>query len=684
MKSKILDLIDFDKVNTLLEGFNKSTGFVTAILDLEGNVLSKSGWRQICTQFHRVNTETSHRCTISDTVLAGKMKKGDDYHFYKCLNGMVDVAVPIIIKGEHIANLFSGQFFLEKPDITFFIKQAEKYNFNKEEYLKALNTVPIISEDRVKVIMSFLLNMTNLISEITFQKHELMELNDALRSNQERYRLLLENSMDAILLTSTEGTILSANKAACDMFQRTEEEICKLGRNGVVKLDDPRLAVFIEERKRYGKAQGELLMIRKDKTVFPVELSSSLFMDQDGIIRTSMIIRDITERKRVEEQLIEAKEKAEEANKLKTEFLNNMSHEIRTPMNGIIGFSEMLDLPDLSSDKRSYFAKIIKNSSLQLLRIIDDIIDISILETKKEKLNETEFCLNDFLMEQFSIFNLKSKERNIPFYIKKAFHDNQSYIISDKTKLAKILGNLLDNAIKYTSSGYIEFGYYQEEKNLVIYVKDTGIGIAPKNHRIIFERFSQGDKDISRKYGGLGLGLSISKENAQILGGNITLKSEKGTGSTFFVSLPYKPGKTNKANVSVSSTNELPKTKPVILLAEDEEINYLYIEALFEDKKYRDFKLVHVKNGKEAVDYCLNSDDVKLVLMDIKMPVMNGHEATRLIKSKLPDLPIIAQTAYSAESDKEEALQNGCDNFISKPINKEKLFGLIKEYTKVG
>jgi|GEM_PF-960156 PAS domain S-box len=313
MKTKILSYIDFEKVNTLLEGFNQSTGFVTAILDLEGNVLSKSGWRNICTEFHRVNTETAQRCTLSDTVLAGQMKKGEKYHFYKCLNGLVDVAVPIIINGEHIANLFTGQFFFEQPDRSFFQQQAAKYGFDESVYLKALEGVPVIAEEKVKTILAFLLNMTQLISDMTYQRIELMELNDTIQASEERYRLVLENSMDAILLTSTDGTILSANPAACAMFQRSEEEICNLGRNALVDLNDPRLLLLIDERNRTGKAKGELNMLRKDGSKFPVDLSTSVFTDQSGKLLSSMVIRDISERKNSEEQLMIAKEKAEES-----------------------------------------------------------------------------------------------------------------------------------------------------------------------------------------------------------------------------------------------------------------------------------------------------------------------------------------------------------------------------------
>ncbi|MBK7712410.1 MAG: PocR ligand-binding domain-containing protein [Bacteroidales bacterium] len=186
MKAKKLDYIDFEEVNTLLEGFNKTTGFVTAILDLEGNVLSKSGWRQICTEFHRINPDSSKNCSISDTVLANKLGKNEKYHFYECLNGMVDVAVPIVINGEHIANLFSGQFFFDKPDLEFFKKQAKKYGFNEKKYLKALQLVPVVSREKVKAAMDFLLNMTQLISEITLKKLEQSQLNEALRKSEER------------------------------------------------------------------------------------------------------------------------------------------------------------------------------------------------------------------------------------------------------------------------------------------------------------------------------------------------------------------------------------------------------------------------------------------------------------------------------------------------------------------
>ncbi|HUW05612.1 MAG TPA: transporter substrate-binding domain-containing protein [Williamwhitmania sp.] len=379
-----------------------------------------------------------------------------------------------------------------------------------------------------------------------------------------------------------------------------------------------------------------------------------------------------------------ALEKAKEANQLKTEFLHNMSHEVRTPMNGIIGFSNILNSPDTTPEERSYFSKIIQNSSQQLLRIIDDILEISTLEKKQIALIEEPFFLNDLLMELFSVFSLKSEERNIPLHLKNGLPDNQSHIISDTAKLNKIISNLLENALKFTNEGFIEMGYYVERDNLVIYVKDTGIGISPENKEIIFERFSQVEKAMSRKYGGLGLGLSISKENAQLLGGDITVESEKGKGATFYVMIPYKPAKIDSKYLSINP--QMDKTTAsgnfTILVAEDEPTNFLYIETIFKKQKSIPLDVIRAKNGQEAIDICMRNTNIDLVLMDIKMPIMDGYEATEKIKTFCPKLPIIAQTAYSTKADNELAQKYRCDDFISKPMDSKKLMKLINKYLK--
>ncbi len=524
---------------------------------------------------------------------------------------------------------------------------------------------------------------------LTQTNEELIQVKEKIQENEQRLKLASQSAKLGIWDWNVKDNVMIWDERMYELYGISNQAFVKTvdaWLNGLHPEDKDRA---IEE------CNAALKGIQDFDTTFRVLHPNGkvLYIKADGLviknqkgeaIRMIGINRDVTESKLNEIELKIAKEKAEEANKLKTEFLNNLSHEIRTPMNGIIGFSELLDKPNISDEKRTYYSKIIQNSSQQLLKIIDDILEISTLETRQQKINETEFNLNDLFMELFSIFNLKSKEREIPIYIKKALHNKQSFILTDKTKLFKILSNLLENALKYTNEGCVEMGYYIENDVLNLYVKDTGIGISPKNHQIIFERFSQEDKEVSRKQGGLGLGLSISKENAKLLGGDITLESEKGKGATFIVKIPYKPVWKNKNDISNKLTeNTSYNGLYTILITEDEEINYLFMETLFEDEIEGNFKLIHARNGKEAVDICSQNKNIDLVLMDIKMPVMNGHEATEKIKEKFPDLPVIVQTAYSTEADKQLAFKHGCDDFISKPLNTEKLFKLISKYLKI-
>ncbi|MBW8332157.1 MAG: PAS domain S-box protein [Prolixibacteraceae bacterium] len=306
MKTKIIDLIDFEKVDTLLEGFNKSTGFVTAILDLEGNVLSKSGWRQICTEFHRVNPETSKKCIISDTVLSGKMEEGEKYHFYKCLNGLVDVAVPIVIKGEHIANLFSGQFFFEEPDSSFFKKQAEKYGFNKEIYLKALANVPVVSKEKVLAAMNFLLNMTQMISDMTFQKLEQMELTQTIRNSEITFKSVFESANVGKSITLPSGEI-NVNGAFCKMLGYAREELKykkwqEITPEDEIPFVESELKPLINGEK--DSARFEKRYICKNGTYIWTDVNTSIWRDDQGQpIHFITTIIDITERKLTEEKL---------------------------------------------------------------------------------------------------------------------------------------------------------------------------------------------------------------------------------------------------------------------------------------------------------------------------------------------------------------------------------------------
>lgn len=444
--------------------------------------------------------------------------------------------------------------------------------------------------------------------------------------------------------------------------------------NKAIETEDPDFSNSLEHR-----------IIYKDGGIGYISIRYYIVKDTWGnTIKTYGVNQDITVRKIAENELRDAMIRAEEANKLKSHFLHNLSHEIRTPMNGIIGFSGLLNAPDLTQDEKKLYVNIIQSSSSQLLRVIDDILEISNLETNQVKIRETEFSLNDLLMELFAIFNLKAKQLSLQLYLKKALPDELSFISSDKAKILKILSNLIENAIKFTSSGFVEIGYSVKNDQLELFIKDTGIGIAPEKHKAIFERFSQETNEIAIKHGGLGLGLAIAMENTKLLGGDISLESEKGEGSLFKVTIPYKPTRIVKTNlVYQNNKSHDENSHRTILVAEDEEINFMYIEMIFKKEMEGKYKLLHAKNGKEAIDICLKDPGIELVLMDIKMPVMNGYEATAHIKASYPKLPVFALTAYSSESDKEYALSHQFDEFIAKPIDKALFKNLIQKHLNI-
>jgi CheY-like chemotaxis protein/anti-sigma regulatory factor (Ser/Thr protein kinase) len=314
-----------------------------------------------------------------------------------------------------------------------------------------------------------------------------------------------------------------------------------------------------------------------------------------------------------------------------------------------------------------------------LLRVIDDIIEISKLETKQVKLKEEKVNLNDLLLELFSVFDTKAKESQISLHLERGLSDSNSVILLDSLKLHKVLNNLLENALKFTNEGKINFGYKLENNKLEFFVSDTGIGIPKGKNKIIFKRFSQADKELSKKVGGLGLGLSIAKENVMLLGGDINVESKKEVGSTFRFNIPYKP---IISDIKIDNNKLDDEKEFTFLIVEDEEINFMFIEILLLDKIKINCRIIHAINGKEAVEICENNTTIDLVLMDLKMPIMNGFEATRLIKKFRPSLPIIAQTAYTSEEDRKKAKEAGCNDFISKPIKKEILKKTINNFIK--
>ncbi len=374
---------------------------------------------------------------------------------------------------------------------------------------------------------------------------------------------------------------------------------------------------------------------------------------------------DITERKLA----------AEESDRLKIAFMANMSHEIRTPMNGILGFSELLKDPQLSGEEQEEYIELIHQSGQRMLNLINDLMDISKIDAKEVKLQKTETSVNQLVRDVEAFFKLEANKKGLHLSCTAGLSDEESIIETDSIKLNQVLTNLIQNAFKFTSKGGIDFGYTRKEKCLEFYVIDSGIGIPAGKKEKIFERFHQADNSLTRNHEGAGLGLSISKALVEMMGGKIRVESVDGAGSTFCFTLPYSP--VHIPESVPSSSKEMNDEAPslTILIAEDDDLSTILLKRSL---KGENINILCAENGWEAVELVEHHPEINLVLMDIKMPVMNGYEATRIIKKQRPDLPVIVQSAFTSKEEREKAYEAGCDNFITKPIKKSELLEMMQ------
>lgn len=371
-----------------------------------------------------------------------------------------------------------------------------------------------------------------------------------------------------------------------------------------------------------------------------------------------------------------AEQKAIDSDRLKTAFLQNISHEIRTPMNSIIGFSELLKDKNTKETEKVEYLDMIAKGSDQLLNIVNEVLDISMIETGNISVTKNKVNLNKLIDETY----LQHKpliKNDIVFFASKGLGDGSSVILADTIKLRQILNNLLNNAIKFTDSGQISFGYSIVNKEIKFYIEDTGIGINADFHNKIFERFRKVGQDDKRLYEGVGLGLAICKGNVDLMHGKIWVESKPGFGSKFYFTIPYEPENEEKLLRKHKINNTMNFDGLTILVAEDDEINYIYIREIFRGTGAIVLRAV---NGKEAVDIVQNNDKIGFLLIDIKMPVMNGYDAIKKIREIRPDLPIIAQTAFALSNEMLKAFNAGSNDYISKPFKKDQLLSLVRKH----
>lgn len=514
--------------------------------------------------------------------------------------------------------------------------------------------------------------------------------NKLMQERLQKYQILAEKANDIMMFLDKEGNILEANDAAVRMYGYTLQELLAMT---VFDLRRIKKTSYVIAQMELAHQEGiifETTHYRKDGTMIHMEVSSKGNVLGNKSVLLS-IVRDITERKKAQEAMILAMEKAEAANAAKSQFLANMSHEIRTPMNGIIGMTDITLMTDLEEEQREYLT-IVKSSTRSLLRVLNDILDYSKVEAGKIDLEKMPFDLQTTMNDVIDLFEIGAKQKGLEINLNMDRRVPKN-IIGDSVRLRQVLSNLVGNGIKFTSQGQIIINVtiekmYENKVKLKFVVEDTGIGIANDKLDKLFKRFSQVDDSNTRQFGGTGLGLAISKKLIEIMGGEIGVKSKENVGSSFFFTAVF--GLQEGRNEAAQDTiyNELiqyknPEPKKV-LLAEDDLVSRNMVTIILEKKG---FKVIAVENGKEAIS-AVEKESFDVILMDINMPYLDGYAATSIIRLKEDNSnslkPIIAMTAYALKGDREKCLEAGMDDYISKPINLNQVVAIVQKYAYIG
>lgn len=587
-----------------------------------------------------------------------------------------DLVIDILGLDEKICN-YTLNNYQKVIDTDKKISYTEKIVLNNSPYYSETTYIPILSsEDETRFV---LYNS----SDITKEKVSLKKL----RCSEERFALAVKGSNDAIW---------DWNDLNSDLYWWSDRMYEILG----YKPDEveARISNWIKwmHPEDSGKVLGVLTNHFEKNEVYEVEYRMKkkngeyvwLFArgesvrDENGKpVRMAGSVSDISDRKRTEAELIRAKNKAEESDRLKSAFLANMSHEIRTPMNGILGFAELLKTPQIKNVKKEKYIDIIGKSGTRMLNIINDIIDISKIESGSMELELSDSNINEQIEYIYTFFRREVEEKGLMLQFHNGLPWEEALVTTDREKLFAILTNLVKNAIKCTKKGIIEFGYQKKDKDLEFFVRDTGHGVPKHRMDAIFDRFVQAEniEEIDRQ--GVGLGLSITKSYIDMLGGKIWLDSEEGFGSTFYFTIPYQilseEEKLKKSGKDGEDYNELLELELNVIIAEDDAVSSALLTNFME--KYSS-KIRKVKTGVEVVETCKKASDVDLILMDMRMPKLNGYEATRNIRKFNKDVVIIAQTAYGLSGDREKAIDSGCNDYLAKPIGKNALVSLLHKY----
>lgn len=516
------------------------------------------------------------------------------------------------------------------------------------------------------------------MTDITTEK----KTRQQLLQTELNHQTLIESANDRIGVLDLEGNLTYGNSHFFDSLGMDKKEyLSQPNLEHFHPKDQEKHLSAVKKVLETGNATYEYRVKHKNGQYLYMHNKLTLLKDENGLPDGILSInRDITKLKKIEKELIDARKKAEESDRLKSAFLANMSHEIRTPLNGIIGFSKLLSNPEIIDKKRKMYSDIIERNSQQLLSLISDIIDLAKIESDQLKIFSDQMNLNDLLEEINQIFInelIAHSNNEVNLILTMDLEREKSFIIADRFRLAQLFNNLLSNAVKFTQTGQIEFGYRYSGKDLLFFVKDTGIGISPEFHDVIFEPFRQEDDTMTRKYGGTGLGLAICKRLVHLMGGKLWLESDKGKGSIFYFNLNLSLSDKPKPEANQVINEKVGWKGKTILIVDDNKDVLAYLNEIMVDCEA---KIITAESGEDAIEICNWAEKIDLILMDIQMPVMDGYTATKEIMKIYPNIPIIAQTAHAMAGDDKKCIKAGCVGYISKPIDKIKLKQLISMF----
>jgi len=587
----------------------------------------------------------------------------------------------IVLYDKELKTLIADDLLFENRLLNFFAGFRMPISQDKDQLLCLFNYKHVKQPDEIVLLIKEIANL--------LKREELQYQNEQKQLEEnEKYKIIFQHANDGIFLIDKNSIIIDCNSKVTQIFDRDRDELIGKTPEELSPQYQPD-GILSEEKARYlvkhalaGKSQiFNWQHLKKNGQIFEAEVSLAASHLLTGTMILALV-RDVTEQRKNEKILIDARIKAEEADRLKSAFLANMSHEIRTPLNSIIGFSDIMLDEETTSEEKDQFLQLISAAGKTLLQLIDDIIDISKIEAGQVRIATSSFDLHKVLDELLQTAQNEQKKRekkHLELRLKKGVEKDVFLIETDPYRYKQIVMNLLTNALKFVDTGFIEFGYTKPEGGLIqFYVKDTGIGIERDKAHLLFKRFGQIDGTYKRNLSGTGLGLAICHSLIKLLGGKIWFDSELEKGTTFYFTLPV-DRKANIANLEDEvflGRIRRGWSDKTILIADDVEANFLFLKAVL---KETNAKILWAKNGEEAIAMVRNQPDISLVLMDIRMPETDGYQAARAIKEMSPTIPVIAQTAFTETEDQQKAILAGCDDYIAKPISVVELLSIMNK-----